>query len=171
MIYKILADLMVALHLAWIVFFSWSLVGRAQPTGENIHLSGLGFAVLLQVFDWYCPLTHLEVYLRGRHDPATSYTGGFVIQYLERMIYPQVPRYVLGSGPFFLLDLIFLSISGLGNREEDQNKGMALLLGFVSLYPTYIIGLGDPNWFSGGHIDMQSWINLLVYFRTWCSGS
>ena len=29
------------------------------------HLLGLGLAFLIQVLDWYCPLTHLEVYFRS----------------------------------------------------------------------------------------------------------
>ena len=82
------------------------------------HLSGLGFAFLIQIFDWHCPLTYLEVYLRARHNPATSYAGDFVIQYLEQVVYLQVPPYVIAIGTILLC---------------------------------------------GG--------NLLVYFRTWCSGS
>ncbi len=82
MIYKILADFMVALHLAWIVFlFLGAFWGVRSRRVKVFHLSGLGFAALIQTFDWYCPLTHLEVYLRARHNPATSYAGDFVIQY------------------------------------------------------------------------------------------
>ena len=44
-----------------------------------IHLSGLFFAILIQVFGWYCPLTHLEFWLRSKHDPALVYVGSFMV--------------------------------------------------------------------------------------------
>jgi hypothetical protein len=45
------------------------------------------FAVLIQTFGWYCPLTHLEVWLRTKHDPALAYAGSFIIHYLEKLVY------------------------------------------------------------------------------------
>ena len=119
MIYKILADITVALHLGWIVFlFLGAWWGVRRRWVRVFHLSGLGFAFLIQIFDWHCPLTYLEVYLRARHNPATSYAGDFVIQYLEQVVYLQVPPYVIAIGTILLCG-----------------------------------------------------VNLLVYFRTWCSGS
>ena len=106
MVYKFLADLTVGLHLAWIIFlFLGALWGARRRWVRYFHWSGLGFAVLIQIFDWYCPLTHLEIYLRGRHDPATFYTGDFVIRYLDRLVYLQVPRFVIVSGTVLLVGL------------------------------------------------------------------
>ncbi|MBI5583475.1 MAG: DUF2784 domain-containing protein [Deltaproteobacteria bacterium] len=119
MIYKILADLMVALHLAWIGFlFLGALWGVRSRRVKIFHLSGLGFAVLMQVFDWYCPLTHLEVYLRARHDPATSYAVDFIIQYLEQVVYLQVPHYVVVIGTLLLVGLNFFIYFRPGKSEE-----------------------------------------------------
>lgn len=104
MIYKILADFTVALHLAWIFFlFLGALWGVRSRRIRFFHLSGLGFAVLIQLLNWYCPLTHLEVYLRARHNQETTYAGDFVVQYLERLVYLQVPRYVIVTGTIFLV--------------------------------------------------------------------
>jgi hypothetical protein len=96
MIYKILADLTVALHFAWILFlFLGAFWGVRNRRVKYFHLAGLGLACLIQVLDWYCPLTHLEIYLRARHDPSLAYAGSFIIYYLEQAVYLQVPHYAI----------------------------------------------------------------------------
>ena len=119
MIYKILADLTVFFHLAWIVFlFVGAFWGVRNRWVKVFHLFALSFAFLIQILDWYCPLTHLEAFLRSRHDPSLSSAGSFIIYYLEQVVYLQVPPYVISIGTILLCG-----------------------------------------------------VNLLVYFRTWCSGS
>ena len=103
MTYKILADLTVVLHLAWIIFlFVGAFWGMRHRWVKVFHLFALGFAFLIQTLDWYCPLTHLEVYFRARYNPATSYAGDFIIQYLEQVVYLQVPPYVIAIGTILL---------------------------------------------------------------------
>jgi hypothetical protein len=122
MVYKILADLTVALHLAWIVFlFLGALWGARRRWVKYFHLAGLGFAVLMQAFDWYCPLTHLEVYLRSRHSPATSYSGDFIIQYLEKAVYLQIPRYAVVIGTLLLIG-VNLFIYGGSRKTKRRTK-------------------------------------------------
>ena len=114
-----MVDFTVALHLAWIVFlFLGSLWGVRNRRVKIFHLSGLGFAALIQIFDWYCPLTHLEIYLRSRHYPATSYTGDFMVQYLERLVYIQVPRYVIVIGTVLLIGLNLFTYLRSGKLKE-----------------------------------------------------
>ena len=58
MIYKLLADLVVTLHFAWILFlFLGAIWGTRYRRVKMIHLSGLGFAFFIQILDWYCPLS------------------------------------------------------------------------------------------------------------------
>ena len=88
MFYKILADITVLVHFFWIVFlFLGAVWGIKYKVIRVIHLSGLFIAILIQIFDWYCPLTHLEVWLRSRHDLALTYTGSFIIYYVEKIVY------------------------------------------------------------------------------------
>lgn len=88
MLYKVLADAVVLIHFLWILFLLLgAFPGARYKAVRVLHLSGLAFAVVLQLFGWYCPLTHLEVWLRQRHDPATAYAGSFIITYLERIVY------------------------------------------------------------------------------------
>jgi hypothetical protein len=103
MIYKILADSTVLIHFLWILFlFIGALWGVKNKVAKIFHLSGLAFAFVIQIFDWYCPLTHLEVWLRSKHDSALTYTGSFIIYYVEKIVYLELSRFVV------LLFTIFL---------------------------------------------------------------
>ena len=96
MIYKILADSVVLIHFLWIVFLFfggiWGIKNRAI---KIFHISGLVFAFVIQIFDWYCPLTHLEVWLRSKHNPALVYTGSFIFHYVEKIVYIELSRYLI----------------------------------------------------------------------------
>ena len=93
MLYKILADIVVLIHFLWIVFlFFGAFWGIKNKVAKIFHLSGLAFAFVIQIFDWYCPLTHLEVWLRSKHSPALTYAGSFIIHYIEQIVYIELSR-------------------------------------------------------------------------------
>jgi len=93
MLYRILADAVVFVHFLWIVFLIFGgLVGSRNKPVRALHIGGLIFAVMMQVFGWYCPLTHLEFRLRRQYDPFGIYPGSFITYYLERLIYVEVSR-------------------------------------------------------------------------------
>lgn len=103
MFYKVLADIVVFAHLSWIIFLLFGAFwGVRNKRVKLVHISGLAFAVILQVFDWYCPLTHLEALLRSRHDPALSYRGSFIAHYMEKIIYIELPRSLIFALTIFL---------------------------------------------------------------------
>jgi hypothetical protein len=94
--YKLLADAVVLVHLIWIVFlFVGSIWGRKYRAVKIIHLGGLSFAIISEMFGWICPITHLEVWLRSKHDPALTYTGSFIAHYVEELIYIDVSSTVV----------------------------------------------------------------------------
>jgi hypothetical protein len=96
MAYKILADMVVLIHLIWIVFLFFGAIWGIKNKGIMIfHISSLVFVLPIQIFDWYCPLTHLEVWLRSKHDAAISYTGSFIIHYVERIVYIELSRHLI----------------------------------------------------------------------------
>src|SRR3989337_3772653 len=103
MFYKVLADIVVLIHFVWILFLFfgafWGIRNRAV---KIFHISGLAFAFIIQIFDWYCPLTHLEFWLRSKHDPALAYTGSFIIYYVEKTVYLELSR------PLILIFTLFL---------------------------------------------------------------
>jgi hypothetical protein len=96
MVYKILADIVVLVHFLWILFLFFGAIWGVRNRGIKIfHLSGLAFAFIIQVCDWYCPLTHLEVWLRSKHSPALTYEGSFIIHYVEEIVYIDLSRYLV----------------------------------------------------------------------------
>ena len=88
MLFKILADFVVLVHFLWIIFLIFGAIcGVSNKAMKIVHLSGLLFAILIQIFNWYCPLTYLELWLRSKHDPGLAYTGAFIVHYVEKLIY------------------------------------------------------------------------------------
>lgn len=107
MSYKVAADFVVLIHFLWIVFLIFgSLIGKKYQAVKIIHIAGLAFSVIIQIFGWYCPLTHLEIWLRQRHDPLLTYSGSFIVYYMEKLIYIELTPWII-----FVLSLILISIS------------------------------------------------------------
>ncbi|MDA8169422.1 MAG: DUF2784 domain-containing protein [Nitrospiraceae bacterium] len=91
--YGYLADAVVIAHFLWIVFlFAGGIWGRRYKIVKAVHLGGLAFALMIQVFNWYCPLTILEVYLRQKQNPFQTYSGSFIVHYAEELIYINLSR-------------------------------------------------------------------------------
>jgi hypothetical protein len=118
--YLMLADGVVVLHFLWIVFLVFGgFWGRRSRAVGVVHLSGLAFSVLMQVFDWYCPLTHLEVWLRARHDPSEAYAGSYIVHYLEELVYIELSRTLI-----FVLTLLLCGANlwlYLGKRRRKAD--------------------------------------------------
>ena len=65
MLYKLLADCVVLCHFLWILFLIFGGIwGRRRRWVRFVHVPALFFAFFIEISDWYCPLTHLEVWLR-----------------------------------------------------------------------------------------------------------
>ena len=91
MLFLVLADVVVFLHLAWIIFLilgAWPGARRAWV--KWTHLAALAFSVCLQVFGWVCPSTHLEIWLRHAGG-ASPYEGTFIGHYLQQIVYAPLP--------------------------------------------------------------------------------
>lgn len=88
MIYQILADAVMLLHLLFICFvvvggllvFKWRWVAL-------LHLPAAVWGALIEFMGWYCPLTPLENNLRLLAG-LSGYEGGFIEHYLLPVIYP-----------------------------------------------------------------------------------
>jgi hypothetical protein len=88
MIYRIFADMLVVLHLAFIV---WVVLGGLtvvwRPGLALLHLPAAVWGALIELAGWVCPLTPLEVRFR-RLGGEAGYSGGFVEHYLIPLVYP-----------------------------------------------------------------------------------
>ena len=88
MLYRLLADFIVILHLLFILF---GLLGGLLFFWRRwtilLHLPAAIWICLIEFQGWICPLTPLENRLRLAGG-AAGYKGGFVEQYLIPIIYP-----------------------------------------------------------------------------------
>ncbi len=88
MIHRALADLILVLHLAFIVFVvAGGLLALRSGWVPLVHLPAALWGVFIEASGRVCPLTPLENALR-RAAGASGYEGGFVEHYLVPAIYP-----------------------------------------------------------------------------------
>ena len=104
MIYRLLADSVLVLHVAFVLFVILGLVliligGFAgwrwvrHRTFRWIHLAAIGIVVLQAWAGVICPLTTLENMLRAQAGQAT-YPGSFIAFWLRAALYYQAPPWV-----------------------------------------------------------------------------
>ena len=105
MLYRALADLVLLLHLAFVLFVVLGgLLVLRRPKLAWLHLPCAAWGVLIEFAGWICPLTPLEVSLRIRGGEA-GYSAGFIAHYVTAVLYPAgLTRGVqVGLGAFALL--------------------------------------------------------------------
>ena len=88
MVYLALADAVLVLHLAFILFvvLGGLLVLRRRWL-VWLHLPAGAWGILIEFAGWICPLTPLENWLRMQGGER-GYAGGFIDHYLVSLIYP-----------------------------------------------------------------------------------
>ena len=89
MTWLVLADAILLLHLAFILFvvLGGLLVLRRRWLAY-LHVPAFVWAALIEFAGWICPLTPLENWLRIQGG-ARGFSGGFIDHYLGSLIYPQ----------------------------------------------------------------------------------
>jgi len=89
MTYALLADLVVLLHFAFIIYVLFGgLLFLVWPRSVVLHLPSAVYGVLVEFVGWTCPLTPLEKQFRRLAGEA-GFEGGFVSYYLLPIIYPE----------------------------------------------------------------------------------
>ena len=81
-----------ALFILWVVlgaFLVWS-----RPVLRWLHIASLVWGILTDVLYWPCPLTFAENALEQRAG-IQPYQGGFLLHYLDKLIYPDISPNVL----------------------------------------------------------------------------
>jgi hypothetical protein len=88
MVYQVLAELIMVIHLGFILFvLGGAFLAFRWPRLIPLHLACVVWGVLVEWADWVCPLTPLENRLRRLAGDA-PYGGGFSEAYLLPLIYP-----------------------------------------------------------------------------------
>jgi hypothetical protein len=94
-LYSGLASVVLVLHalfILWVVFgafLAWS-----RPVLRWLHIASLVWGILTEVLYWPCPLTFAENALEQRAG-IQPYQGGFLLHYLDKLIYPDISPSVL----------------------------------------------------------------------------
>lgn len=87
--YRLLADLVLAVHGLFVAFVVFGgLLALWKRWIAYLHLPALAWGALVIGMGWICPLTPLEVSLRQRAGDQ-GYDGGFIEHYLVPLIYPE----------------------------------------------------------------------------------
>ena len=98
----VFAVLILAAHLVWLglVIFG-ALWTRGRPLWSVLHILALLWGIVAEVGPWPCPLTLAEQYFQARHFQVTtgalSYHGDFLLHYLDAIVYPNLPGWIVAS--------------------------------------------------------------------------
>lgn len=140
MMYGLLADTILIVHVLFIVFvvlgliltiiggfLHWSWVRKL--TFRIAHLLAIGVVVAEAWSDIICPLTAWEHYLRQAAGQAT-YTEGFIEHWLHRLIFFDAPTWVFTVaytifGLLVLLTWIFVRPRFGRNAESTSSRTLA----------------------------------------------
>ncbi|MGA8029885.1 MAG: DUF2784 domain-containing protein [Bryobacteraceae bacterium] len=92
-----LAEITLAVHLAWIL---WVIFGafwtQGRPVLAAFHLLSLVWGIIVEVTVLPCPLTLAEQVFENKVGAgAPAYRGSFVLHYLDSMVYPNLPEWLL----------------------------------------------------------------------------
>jgi hypothetical protein len=104
-LYSALAILVLFLHalfILWVVF--GALVTRSRKILRWLHIASLVWGILTELLPWPCPLTVLENWLEAKAG-VEPYQGGFLLHYLDKLVYPDVSATVLTVAGVFICAL------------------------------------------------------------------
>lgn len=88
MIYALLADLVLVLHTAFVVFVvAGGLFVLRWPKVARAHVPSAIWGAAVEIGGWVCPLTPLEIRLRERAG-EDAFQEGFLAHYFEPILYP-----------------------------------------------------------------------------------
>lgn len=108
MIYRLLADLTLAVHFAFILFVALGgVLALWRRRIAWIHVPAVLYGALISFLGWTCPLTPLENHFR-RLGGEAGYSESFIERYLVSVIYPGG----LSRTGFALLGLGVLAVNG-----------------------------------------------------------
>ncbi|MBI4002910.1 MAG: DUF2784 domain-containing protein [Nitrospira defluvii] len=88
MLYYLLADLVVLLHLGFVAFVvAGGLLVLKWPRMAWLHAPAAIWGAIIEFTGWICPLTPLEQFLRIRAG-RSAYDTDFIAHYILPLLYP-----------------------------------------------------------------------------------
>jgi hypothetical protein len=120
--YPLLADLVVLVHAAFVLFVVLGGLLAARWRGLAwIHLPAAIWAAIVEFFGWVCPLTPLENWLRQKGGES-GYGSDFVARYILPTLYPAELTRELQIALGVLVILINLAIYAWIFRVQKTNQ-------------------------------------------------
>ncbi|MCU0553892.1 MAG: DUF2784 domain-containing protein [Syntrophales bacterium] len=110
--YAIAADIVIVIHVLWIAFV---ILGFPVCLWVNstrwrlIHLAAVIWMILMQITHSICPLTYLEAWLKSEGRETEVYSGKFIIETIERLIYVDtvtLEKITWATGAYLVLILL-----------------------------------------------------------------
>ncbi|HDP88430.1 MAG TPA: DUF2784 domain-containing protein [Thioalkalivibrio sp.] len=96
MSYSLLADGVLLLHLAFVLFVIFGgLLSLRNHLWALLHVPVFVWGAMVNLMHWVCPLTPVEQQLR-RLAGEEGCVGGFIAHYVGAVVYPDVPAERLG---------------------------------------------------------------------------
>jgi hypothetical protein len=127
MVFRLLADAVMVVHAGFIAFVAGGgLLALRHPRIAFIHLPCTAYGILVELFQWTCPLTPLENRLR-RLGGEAGYPGGFVEHTLVPLVYPEpFPRWLGWSLAGLVLAVnvaVYLAVVAKIRRSRAGGEG------------------------------------------------
>jgi hypothetical protein len=126
MVHRALADTVLLLHLAFIVFVvAGGVLALRWRWAAVVHIPAALWGVFVEVSGGVCPLTPLENALR-RAAGDSGYSGGFIEHYLAPAIYPPALSHSIQlvlAGAVVLVNLLVYSLVWRRYRGVRQRPG------------------------------------------------
>ena len=128
MLYGILADLVMLIHLAFVLFVvGGGLFFLKWPRIAWLHVPAAGWGAMIEFMGWTCPLTPLENQLLTQSAEA-GYEGDFIAHYLLPTLYPtgltSTVQIVLGLSVVILNAAVYgWALIKRHQRTRDRHRG------------------------------------------------
>jgi hypothetical protein len=84
--WKLVTDVIVVVHGAWVIAVAIGPIwGVRYRRLRAVHLGMLWWTFFVLASGMYCPVSELENSFRVHYDPSSSYSGGFVVHYVNKI--------------------------------------------------------------------------------------
>ena len=126
---SVYSGLAVCVLVAHVLFILWVMLGAflvgSRPILRWLHIVSLLWGVLVEILDWPCPLTLLENWLEQKAG-VEPYQGGFLLHYLDKLVYPEIPAVLLASAAVVVCALnlaYYVRLIWIGHLARSSTDG------------------------------------------------
>jgi len=124
--YPLLADLVLIVHLVFVVFVLWGgLLVLKWRWIAWLHLPAAVWGAVVEFTRWICPLTPLENRLREQGGEA-SYRSDFIAEHLLPLLYPEELtrdlQLLLGTGVVVLNAAVYWGLWQMQMRRVSRKR-------------------------------------------------